>query len=148
MAFGLAKMQEENVAALRRTARAGSMAIQPRLAHGPGSQPERRAVVPIQKLSPGQMRERQEKGLCYNCDDKWGPGHKFKSARLFIMDKVEPEISIHALCGSPNPKTMRIVGQIGRKTVVILIDTGSTHNFIDPSIMHMIQIPYDAERKM
>ena len=123
------------------------------------------------------MRERREKGLCYNCDDKWGPDHKCKSARLFIMEsegwegeemlltertgelnnqfyegldkeEVEPEISIHALCGSPNPKTMRIVGQIGRKTVVILIDTGSTHNFIDPSIVHMVQIPYDAERKM
>ena len=180
MAFGLAKMQEENVAALRRTARAGVVTLGPRISQGllgPNDKGllgpnEKRAMVPIQRLSPMQMRERREKGLCYNCDDKWGPSHKCKSARLFILEgedgdetikfdewgnnlhegldteEVEPEISIHALCGSPNPKTMRIIGQVGRKTVVILIDTGSTHNFIDPAIIQLSQIPYDAESKM
>ena len=160
MAFGLAKMQEENVAALRRTTRFNSFSAGPsgptdpsgpngpsgqgRGPNGPAHQFEKKAILPIQRLSPAQMRERREKGLCYNCDEKWGPGHKCKSARLFIMegedldsddtakeggaeetkgqlceellgDELEPEISIHALCGSPNPKTMRILGCIGRK---------------------------------
>ena len=43
-------------------------------------------MVSIKKLNLGHMRERRENRLCYNCDEKWGPGHKCKSARLFIME--------------------------------------------------------------
>ncbi|KAJ0043687.1 hypothetical protein Pint_18479 [Pistacia integerrima] len=82
--FGLAKMQEENVAALRRTTKLGS--VPTRLAIGPPSPPGKRAIVPVQRLSPSQMKERRDKGFCYNCDDKWTPGHKCKLARLFIME--------------------------------------------------------------
>ena len=35
------------------------------------------------------MEERKKKGLCYNCDEKWGPGHKCKNAMLFLLDCVE-----------------------------------------------------------
>ena len=137
MAFWLAKMQEENVVALRRSTRLGPMPI--RSTVGPMDLQEKRALVPIQKLSPVQMKERRDRGLCYNCDDKWGPSHKCKAARLFVMegedsdgegmlttgttdgkdgslmkevlaDGVEPEISIHALCGSPNPKNHEVCG--------------------------------------
>ena len=55
IAFGLAKMQEENVAALRRIAKLGS--VPTRLAIGPPSPPEKRAIVPVQRLSPSQMKE-------------------------------------------------------------------------------------------
>ena len=168
IAFGLAKMQEENVAALRITAKLGS--VPTRLAIGPPSPPEKRAIVPVQRLSPSQMKERRDKGLCYNCDDKWAPGHKCKSARLFIMEcdessddevpksevaegraskskeetpivEIEPGISIHALVGSPNPKTMRFLGHICGRAVVILVDTGSTHNFMDPSVIQRAHLP-------
>lgn len=46
MAFGLAKMQKENVATLRRSAKLG--AIPNRFTNGPVSLPEKRALVPIQ----------------------------------------------------------------------------------------------------
>ena len=32
----------------------------------------------IQKLTRAKMAERQLKGLCYNCDDIYFPGHKCK----------------------------------------------------------------------
>ena len=32
--------------------------------------------LPIKRISPTQMEERKKKGLCYNCDEKWGRGHK------------------------------------------------------------------------
>ena len=71
MAFGLAKMQEENVAALRRTTRLGSLPNGHVLVpNGLVHQFEKRVLLPIQRLSLVQMRERREKGLCYNCDDK------------------------------------------------------------------------------
>lgn len=168
--FGLAKMQEENVAALRRTARLGS--VPTRLAIGPPSPPEKRAIVPVQRLSPSQMKERRDKGLCYNCDEKWALGHNCKSARLFIMEcdgsshdevpnfevaegnaskskeetpivELEPGISIHALLGSPNPKPIRFLGHICGRVVVILVDTGSTHNLMDPSVIQKAHLPFN-----
>jgi len=31
------------------------------------------------------MKERRDKGLCYNCDDKWNPTHKCKFPKLYLM---------------------------------------------------------------
>jgi hypothetical protein len=44
------------------------------------------------------------------------------------------EISIHALAGSPSPKTMCILRHVNGCVMVLLIDTGGIHNFMDPSI--------------
>jgi hypothetical protein len=38
----------------------------------------------IQKLTRAEMVEHQLKGLCYNCDDKYFPGHKCKEQNIFM----------------------------------------------------------------
>ena len=45
--------------------------------------------IPIKRISLAQMEERKKNGLCYNCDEKWGPGHKCKNDMLFLLDCVE-----------------------------------------------------------
>lgn len=42
---------------------------------GPPQSPDGHAVVPVQKLSQAQMKEKCSKGLCYNYDDKQAPSH-------------------------------------------------------------------------
>eukprot|EP00253_Pinus_taeda_P010028 PITA_10028 len=42
----------------------------------------------------------------------------------------EPVISVHALAGISSPQTFKIRGFIKHHPVVVLIDSGSTHNFI------------------
>nr|GEU62735.1 transposon Ty3-G Gag-Pol polyprotein [Tanacetum cinerariifolium] len=44
------------------------------------------------------------------------------------------EISFHAISGSINPQTLRLPGEIKNKEVMVLIDGGSTHNFIDQDL--------------
>jgi len=44
-----------------------------------------------------------------------------------------PEISFHALVGTNHPQTFRVIGKAGNTQVTVLIDGGSTHNFIDQS---------------
>jgi hypothetical protein len=38
----------------------------------------------IHKLTRDEMVKHQLKGLCYNCDDKYFPGHKCKENKLFM----------------------------------------------------------------
>ena len=106
------------------------------------------------------MVERQLKGLCYNYDDKYFPGHKCKEQNLFMaiseeiseedeetpsMSKspestditppsdppeVEPVISLNALTGFSAPQTLKLIDYIKHWKVIILVDSGNTHNFI------------------
>jgi hypothetical protein len=118
-----------------------------------------------------------DEGLCYYYNDKWLPGHKCKSPRLFLMSGLElppdepsnevyydstdvvdsvlefdvveckvPEISIIAITGSSGSKSMRLMGVLQSQVVSILIDSGSTHSFLDPTFLakvnlHVISTP-------
>jgi hypothetical protein len=92
------------------------------------------APLKIQKLTRDEMDERQLKGLCYNCDDKYFLGHKCKEQKIFMAifeeisdedeetpsvsespestditppsdpTEVELVISLNAFTGSPFPK--------------------------------------------
>jgi hypothetical protein len=42
------------------------------------------APLKIQKLTGAEMVERQLKGLCYNYDEKYFPGHKCKEQNIFM----------------------------------------------------------------
>jgi hypothetical protein len=106
------------------------------------------------------MAQHQLKGLCYDCDEKYFPGHKCKEQKLFMAiskdvpkedmivplveepslpdatqepidpPKVDPLISLHSLIGFSTPQMLNLIGYIKHKKVIILFDSGSTHNFI------------------
>ncbi|CAM8944567.1 unnamed protein product [Rhodiola kirilowii] len=112
--------------------------------------------LPIKQLTPAEMAVRREKGLCYNCDERYSPSHIFKprfqclvleemgsddeEAPLVIGDEtgpvqeVVPSISFHAMQGRPVPRTLRLEGALAGRQVIILIDSGSTHNFIQSRV--------------
>ena len=46
------------------------------------------------------------------------------------LEVITPTISCHALDGINTPQTLNIEGDIKNKKVRVLIDSGSTHNFI------------------
>lgn len=49
------------------------------------------------------------------------------------------EISIHALNGSPNLQTMRVCGVAGGYQLQIMINFGSTHNFVDEQVVQAVR---------
>lgn len=50
------------------------------------------------------------------------------------MEEEQPQISMHALSRSQSFHTMRVTGLYGRTLLHILIDSGSTHNFMDMAL--------------
>ena len=55
------------------------------------------------------------------------------------------EITLYALLGSPSSSTMRVLGRINHQELVILIDTSSTHNFLDTSNWMLLKLPISVE---
>jgi hypothetical protein len=107
------------------------------------------------RLTPQQLKERKEKGLCFNFDRKYIKGHKCGDKKLFYIECEEEEeqekeeepskdenieaiyfeeltltISCNALAEINTPQTIKIEGYIKKKKVIVLIDSSSTHNFI------------------
>nr|GEX02761.1 transposon Ty3-G Gag-Pol polyprotein [Tanacetum cinerariifolium] len=52
-----------------------------------------------------------------------------------VVEDSPAEISFHAITGAPMPQTLRLPGQIKNKDVVVLVDGGNTHNFIDQALV-------------
>ncbi|KAL4319829.1 hypothetical protein GQ457_18G007350 [Hibiscus cannabinus] len=103
------------------------------------------------------LEYRRSHNLCFKCGDKFSPGHQCKIKQLNSMEEDEQavfledtnlqeiteqnidklvdeelEISINALTGSVGHITLRIQGTIKGKPLSILVDSGSTHSFINP----------------
>eukprot|EP00253_Pinus_taeda_P032507 PITA_32507 len=62
------------------------------------------------RLTTQQLEEKREKGLCYNCNRKYSKG-------------------------ITTTQNLKIEGHIKKKKVIMLIDLGSTHNFIHSEIV-------------
>ena len=50
-------------------------------------------------------------------------------------EALKPIISLHALLGTEDSQTMRLHGKVKNMRVVVLVDSGSTHNFVDQSVV-------------
>ena len=44
--------------------------------------------TPFQKVPIALTEERRKKGLCFYCEEKWHNGHKCKSPKVFLMERV------------------------------------------------------------
>ncbi|KAJ8752156.1 hypothetical protein K2173_003764 [Erythroxylum novogranatense] len=109
---------------------------------------------PFRRISGQEAKERRDKGLCYYCDEKYILGHRCNKPQLFAIEDVleeaetetgddrseseeVPEISLHAIAGMEHPQTIQLAGTLKGMDVTILVDSGSTHNFVDQSIVKL-----------
>lgn len=59
-----------------------------------------------------------------------------------------PEISLHAIVGSLSPRTMRVMGKVKWQSVVIFVDSDSTYNFLDDTIIPKAQLNPKIDEQM
>ncbi|GJS40401.1 transposable element [Tanacetum coccineum] len=123
-------------------------------------QPSQNKSTPIKQLSQREYDEKRRNNQCFFCNEKYVPGHKCTTNKLYILlcPEVQEEsldgdtstdleqhettnensdnvaVSIHALLGSYGLHTLQVHGIIKKQPVVMLVDSGSTHNFIDVSL--------------
>ena len=62
-------------------------------------------------------------------------------AEEVTRENDEPKITLHALTGWSAPRTMRVDAKVGVVNVVVLIDSGSTHNFISTRMADRLRLP-------
>ncbi|XP_022041421.1 uncharacterized protein LOC110944001 [Helianthus annuus] len=112
------------------------------------------------KVPAKVAEEKRARNECFWCDEKYTPTHKYKFIHLYVLEihgdddmedenedtsgeleamNLDPQISIHAIMGVNSFSTMRIVGTIGTSQIQILIDSGSTHNFLDSKLASKLQ---------
>ncbi|KAG8391208.1 hypothetical protein BUALT_Bualt01G0163900 [Buddleja alternifolia] len=120
--------------------------------------PSKPPFAPQKKLlTASEMRARREKNLCYNCDEVFVPGHRCKQRQIYMIMSQEKEkayftdieppdlstdellsedmtISINAIYGNSDLNTLRIQGLVKNSSIQILIDSGSTHCFLDETV--------------
>ena len=133
----------------------------------PPSQRPNLSPTSFRRITTQEARERREKGLCFYCDEKFKPGHRCERPQLFMIEDSSntsleeeitdtediinsedmPEISFHAIAGAEHPQTLRVLGQLGNKKVAVLIDGGSTYNFIDQAVVTKFGIPINRSQR-
>jgi hypothetical protein len=119
-----------------------------------------RSLLPRRRLTPSEMSQRRAEGLCFNCDEKYVQGHRCE--KLFVLEVVTPGveddeeeevdevIECSALTGSPPGPgislyaatgvrrqvfhTMKIFVSIGDAVAMAVLNSGSSHNFIDAAM--------------
>ena len=57
----------------------------------------------------------------------------------------EAEITLCALLGNTSPSTRRVITIINGQKAMVLIDTGSTHNFMDKSLVVSLKLQVNNE---
>ncbi|GKA81199.1 reverse transcriptase [Tanacetum coccineum] len=106
------------------------------------------------QLTQQELEEKRAKHLCFYCDQRYRPDHKC-SGQMYSLEVVAcdkliededceltkqgimseeetmPQISLNAMTEVNNYQTIRIKGHVGKQLLHILVDCGSTHNFLD-----------------
>ncbi|XP_062104440.1 uncharacterized protein LOC133815643 [Humulus lupulus] len=122
--------------------------------------------LPIKKLSPTELKERRDKGLCFTCDEKFHFGHKCKNRMLILcgyddeemgtmvdsesheeVEETEEEVSLNSLSNSMNPRIFRIMATHGSEAVEVLIDTGSHNNFIQEALVTQLHLECEDTKR-
>jgi hypothetical protein len=115
-----------------------------------------------------QLKEfRRANNLCFKCGDKYFPGHtcavttcalnvmettvdggEFLSDEMlnslegpqFCMTQGEGFLSLNALSGQPRNKAIQLRALVKNQSLVILVDSGSSHTFLNARISDKLQV--------
>jgi hypothetical protein len=122
------------------------------------------ATRPFRRLTPAEQVESRRLGLCFNCDETYGPGLFYlemvddteadtppeASDELLPLASAKPTpatapamafvVSLHALADIRHECTMLLPVMIHGERLMALLDMGSTHNFLPAATMRRLAL--------
>jgi hypothetical protein len=112
-------------------------------------------ALSVRRLTPAEVAQHRKDGQCFHCDAFLTNGHKQVCKQLFCIEVIEDDdapadatdtsvISIHVLTGiRPRVgRTMQLYVVINGARITTLLDSGSTHNFMDLNTIARIGIKF------
>ncbi|KAL5818739.1 hypothetical protein ACOSQ4_022581 [Xanthoceras sorbifolium] len=84
-----------------------------------------------------------------NIEAHWEEGEN--DVEMEIDDEIQevvPEISLHAIMGVQAPKTIQVHGELRGQSVIALIDSRSTHNFINSLVARVVDLQPNSNRRL
>ncbi|GFZ10009.1 hypothetical protein Acr_21g0006080 [Actinidia rufa] len=121
-AIGVARLVEERNS-LQKKPIADLLGPPPHLKNTPVAET---SPPPFKRITNQEARIRQEKGLCFYCDEKYRPGHRCNKPQLFMIENslfLEPHAESHIEPPPPKPDPNPIKPLISpnRKIYVLLL---------------------------
>lgn len=124
-----------------------------------------KAQRPQVRLTESQIAEKKRLGLCFTCDDKWSRQHWCPNRSLQVLTvvngidmeisdqslvEVEDDtgssgselmaLSLNSFLGVSSPTTTKLRGSVHKNPVVVMLDSGATHNFISPAAVERCRL--------
>lgn len=131
----------------------------------PSKQGENNTPRPQLRLTDAHIAEKKRLGLCFTCDDKWSRQHWCPNRSLQVLTvvngiemkildqslvEVDNEVEesgasmmglfLNSFLGRSSPTTMKLRGTIKKNSVVVMIDSRATHNFISPKAVQQLKL--------
>ncbi|KOM40684.1 hypothetical protein LR48_Vigan04g088200 [Vigna angularis] len=114
----------------------------------------------VRNLPYHEYLKRREEGRCFRCGGQFGPGHRCpeSSLRVLILGEDEEEdpgeneaevehkrldLSFLSAGGLTQPRTIKLQGSLGDRVVLIMVDSGTSHNFISKALVEELQLEVD-----
>jgi hypothetical protein len=108
---------------------------------------------------------RRRLGLCFYCNEPYSHGHSHVCRRILYLNGVEiaatdeeparddqpkgtPVFSLRAVVGMPICDSMKVWASLGATTLVALLDTSSTHNFIAEDVARRTGLPIQPRPRL
>lgn len=117
-----------------------------------------------------QLRDyRKANNLCYGCGEKYEPGHAEQCPKrvkpqlnAMVVNDLDKEIneellnemaidemltetfcqlSLNAMSGTDTGNSIKLKATVRNKTMLILVDTGSSHTFVSSAFVNLTQLP-------
>ncbi|KZV29106.1 hypothetical protein F511_06601 [Dorcoceras hygrometricum] len=121
-------------------------------------------------VSQQEYQRRKEKGLCFRCGKAYSPMHKcaFKLLQVAVLEEEEGEeeelidtltegdgqeedikdcgtleLPLFSISGMNQPQTLKLRRRIKDEEVVVMVDSGASHNFVSRALMEKLGLGID-----